>query len=360
MAGLFMGTGSAIFAVNYADLGFEGGGLCGPGVFIIFLLLWVVRESTYRIKHGRWTKPGDQSRLVWADGRLKWSNLIPFFGNVTVNVSYLIVMTYAWYFAKLGDINQGVVSALLALASLINVVTFYFGFGEKISPLHLIGVVFMVASVICIGAAAGSHGGEIETEEELEAGGGRSKTLNGVFAILCGLGGPAVVSTQHFLIRKYKPQYDGISQALDAAILEFLVLTFFLIPLSNNPDFTITWKDLGLGMIAGLLMCLGRVFVTIGVAVGLAGPAEALMSTHALYQSVLTAIFDSQPLSLLEVLGVVLGLVGVFFMAFLDTCVEKLKMRKSIKLLKSQESMELSQAQKKQVDSEPNNPNAVQ
>lgn len=190
-----MGTGSFLYATNYADLGFEGGGLCGPGVFIMFLLLWVVKESMYRCKHGRWTKPGKESRLVWEDGRLKWSNLVPFIGNVTVNVCYLIVMTYAWYFAELGDINQGVVSALLALASLINVVTFYFGFGEKISALHLIGVVFMVASVICIGAAAGSHSGEIETEEELEAGGGRSTALNGLFAILCGLGGPALVST---------------------------------------------------------------------------------------------------------------------------------------------------------------------
>lgn len=325
-AGLFMGTGSAIFATKYADLGFEGGGLCGPGVFIVFLLIWVVRETTYRCKHGRWTKPGDESRLVWADGKLKWSNLVPFLGNVSVNVSYLIVMTYAWYFAELGDINQGVVSALLALASLINVITFYFGFGEKISWLHLIGVVFMVASVICIGAAAGSHAGEVETDEELEEGGGRSKTLNGVFAILCGLGGPTVVSTQHFLIRKYKPQYNGISQALDAAILEFLILTCFLIPLSQNDtdDFTITWEDLGFGFIAGMLMCLGRIFVTIGVAVGLAGPAEALMSTHALYQSLLSAIFASQSLSLLEILGILLGLAGVFFMAFLDTCVQKI------------------------------------
>ncbi len=202
---------------------------------------------------------------------------------MTVNVSYLIVMTYAWYFAELGGINQGVVSALLSLASLINVVTFYFGFGEKISYLHLIGVVFMVASVICIGAAAGSHGGETESEDEIAEGGGRSKSLNGALAIICGLGGPTVVSTQHFLIRKFKPQYDGIAQALDAAILEFLILTMFLIPLSNNDSFTITWNDLAIGMAAGMLMCLGRIFVTIGVAVGLAGPAEALMSTHALY-----------------------------------------------------------------------------
>ena len=343
LAGLTMGTGSFLFASNYADLGFQGGGLTGPFVFIIFLTVWVVRQTTFRIKNGRWTKKTN-SRLLWDDGSLKWSNLVPFLGNVTVNVSYLIVMTYAWYFAELGDINQGVVSALLALASLINVVTFYFGFGEKISYLHFVGVIFMVASVICIGAAAGSHGGEVETDEELEEGGGRSKTLNGVLAIICGLGGPTVVSTQHFLIRKYKPQYDGISQALDAAILEFLILTLFLIPLSNNDDFTITWKDMGVGMAAGLLMCMGRVFVTIGVAIGLAGPAEALMSTHALYQSLLSAIFAGQSLSVLEILGVLLGLAGVFFMAFLDTCVEKFQMKKQIKKLKAQEALERAAA----------------
>ena len=313
------------------------------------------------MKNGAWTNPKN-SRLVWPNGKLKWSNLVPLLGNATVNVSYLIVMTYAWYFAELGGINQGVVSALLALASLINVVTFYFGFGEKIGWLHLIGVVFMVASVICIGAAAGSHGGEIETDEELEAGGGRSKTVNGVLAIVFGLGGPTVVSTQHFLIRKYKPQYDGIEQALDAAVIEFFVLSMFLIPLSGNPDFTITMNDIWLGTAAGLLMCLGRIFVTIGVAVGLAGPAEALMSTHALYQSLLSAIFADQSLTLLEILGVLLGLAGVFFMAFLDTCVERIQQKKAIQRLKMQEANEAGgDKQDAPAQSEPAQPaNAIQ
>jgi len=43
LAGLTMGTGSFLFASNYADLGFEGGGLCGPFVFIIFLFVWIIR-----------------------------------------------------------------------------------------------------------------------------------------------------------------------------------------------------------------------------------------------------------------------------------------------------------------------------
>jgi len=168
-AGLTMGTGSFLFATNFSDLGFEGGGVSGPFVFILFLFIWVVRESYYRCKTGSWTKK-ENSRLFWENGKLKWSNLIPLIGNSTINVTYLIVMSYAWHFAKLGGINQGVVSALLSLASLINVITFYFGFGEKLSKLHLIGVVFMVASVICIGAAAtGGHGGGgEETELELE------------------------------------------------------------------------------------------------------------------------------------------------------------------------------------------------
>jgi len=154
-----------------------------------------------------------------------------------------------------------------------------------------------------------------------------------VLAIICGLGGPTVVSTQHFIIRKFNPQYPGISQALDAAIPEFLVLSFFLIPLNGKMDFTLTWDDMGVGFAAGLLMCLGRISVTIGVAIGLAGPAEALMSTHALYQSLLSAIIDGQSLSLLEILGVLLGLLGVFCMAFLDVCVDKMQKKNEIKRL---------------------------
>lgn len=113
-----------------------------------------------------------------------------------------------------------------------------------------------------------------------------------------------------------------------------------MIPLSGNAEFTITWGDLAIGMAAGFLMCLGRISVTIGVATGLAGPAEALMSTHALYQSLLSAIFASQELTLLEILGVLLGLVGVFCMAFLDTCVDKYRMKKEIKRLQVAELAE--------------------
>ena len=71
---------------------------------------------------------------------------------------------------------------------------------------------------------------------------------------------------------------------MDAAVLEFFLISMFLIPLYYNDEgFTITWKDLATGMAAGLLMAAGRTFVTIGVAIGPAGPVEAIRNTHALY-----------------------------------------------------------------------------
>ena len=100
-----MGTGSAIFATHFANLGFEAGGLSGPIVFMIFFILWLVRVCRFRYKNGSWTNSGENSRLVWADGEIKWSNLVPLLGNATVNVSYLLVMTYAWYFAELSGMN---------------------------------------------------------------------------------------------------------------------------------------------------------------------------------------------------------------------------------------------------------------
>mmetsp|Transcript_13299 Transcript_13299/g.18134 ORF Transcript_13299/g.18134 Transcript_13299/m.18134 type:complete len:92 (+) Transcript_13299:1125-1400(+) len=71
------------------------------------------------------------------------------------------------------------------------------------------------------------------------------------------------------------------------------------------------------------------------------------MSTHALYQSLLSAIFADQSLSLLEILGVLLGLAGVFFMAFLDTCVERIQKKRLIQRLKSQEAAEDTATAKK-------------
>ena len=64
--------------------------------------------------------------------------------------------------------NQGVITTLLSCASLINIAVFYFKFGEKISCLHLIGILFMLGCIVCISVAA-TTGKEIEDFDEDES-----------------------------------------------------------------------------------------------------------------------------------------------------------------------------------------------
>jgi drug/metabolite transporter (DMT)-like permease len=87
----------------------------------------------YRLKSGQWVGK-ERSNLKRPDGTYKWPNLIALFVNGLSNLLYNVILTYAWKFAKLGGINQGVISCLLSFASVFNVIVFYFAFKEKTSP----------------------------------------------------------------------------------------------------------------------------------------------------------------------------------------------------------------------------------
>ena len=64
-----------------------------------------------------------------ADGTLLWKSLIPVTVNIFTNGGMLIVMAIGWKLGKAAGLNQGVILTLLSLASLFNIVIFYFKFG---------------------------------------------------------------------------------------------------------------------------------------------------------------------------------------------------------------------------------------
>ena len=111
--------------------------------------------------------------------------------GIVTRVGYIAVMSVAWGFANMAGINQGLISQLLFFASIINCITFYFCFGEKLSKLHLFGVALLCIGIVCIGVSAAQ-----KSEDDIKEGidtGGRSPLLNGLFAILVGFGGPVVI-----------------------------------------------------------------------------------------------------------------------------------------------------------------------
>lgn len=105
------------------------------------------------------------------------------------------------------------ISTLLSCASLFNIVSFYFKFGEKISCLHFIGVAFMIACIVFISVAATKDKDEAELEEQQEDTDdtmGLGKLVAGILAVLCGLCGAVFMSTKHLFVRMFKSNYSGV------------------------------------------------------------------------------------------------------------------------------------------------------
>ena len=152
-----MGTGAFIYANSYSEYGLAGSGVLGPGAFLMFLILKIVREIYFRCKNGSWSKAEGSSWVKDEDGKIRWISLVPLFGNIACNIGYTIVMTFAWNFAEQAGLNPGIISSLLSFASVFNIVVFYCAFKERVSKLHLIGVLLMFCGIVCIGAAAATQ-----------------------------------------------------------------------------------------------------------------------------------------------------------------------------------------------------------
>ena len=178
----------------------------------------------------------------------------------------------------------------------------------------------MFCSICCLGVSA-SMQDEADLDEDLDTG-GRSVAVNGLLAIVVGMGGPCIISLDHYIIRKFSGNYGGVDQALDAAAIQNPVFCLFLIPLSKVMD--ITANDLLLGAAAEALMESARVCIAYGVHIGLAGPAQALMSTHALWQVLAGAIFANSSVSALQIAALLLGLAGVSLISYFDHLLTKL------------------------------------
>jgi len=152
VAGFCMGTGCFIYASSFSGLGIVGTGTYAPGGFVFFLTIKIFMVIAHKLKTGFWVKRAN-STLVYPDGKIRWRNLIPLGSNAALNASYTCIMTYAWTYAKRGGLNQGIISTLLSLTTVINIGLFYCLFKEKVTAVQVIGIIIMIGCIVCLGFA---------------------------------------------------------------------------------------------------------------------------------------------------------------------------------------------------------------
>lgn len=262
LAGATQGTGAFIYASNYAKYGFIANGLLGPGVLLSALVAKLILETTYYCRHKSWFNP-ENSAWKTAEGKWYFKNLIAVVSNAVTNFLYTVVMTFAWRFARMGGLNQGIISTLLSFASVFNLFLFRFFFAEKVNLPQLLGIFLMIASVCCMSINL--------NHEEVE--GTDPKYI--YFALATGMIAPVFMSTKHVIIRKFKGSYGAISQSIDGFILEYLMFSVITVLLltTDDDEYEFRWMDMLVATGAGLLMCLGRTFIAIAVQKGTAAPA---------------------------------------------------------------------------------------
>ena len=123
----------------------------------------------------------------------KKQNLIPLVANGITNLMNLVAMTYAFKYAQLGGINQGVLLSLNSLAAVYNLFIFYFLFKEKVTVIQVIGLCLMLACVSLIAI----NGKRQNESTEL----GRDKSYYAILSLFCGLCSPLALSTKHIFVR---------------------------------------------------------------------------------------------------------------------------------------------------------------
>ena len=287
-----------------------GGGVLGPVTFCTMIVWKIVREVAYKCKTGSWFKKKNSAWLK-DEGSIRWRSLIPLLLNVVFQVGYVFLMTFAWNYATLAGINQGVITVLVLFSSVINCVTFYFYFNEKISKLHLIGIALLCSGTgfIAVSAAHKNEDEEVDIED-------RSPLFNSIMALLFGFCAAVDISFHSFVVRKYSDTYQGVDQGLDSRPFCSLIYACFIPALQEK--MTIEWKDLLIGGAAGTLMDTAIVFISLAITQGKAGPAQALMSTDSLWQAVCGVIFAGQTMDAWQIASLFTALLGVFSISYFD------------------------------------------
>ena len=161
--------GNFVFAINNADLGLMGCSVMGPFTVLLAVMIKLVHSVVYRVQHGRWLKEKDSVLLFDSPNRtVKWYNLLPVCGAALPTVANTLLLTYAWQFASVSGVNQGIVSSVGTFSSIIDILTFYYFLGERTNIVQFIGIGLMLLSITMISLASGGEGNhdtEIDADE---------------------------------------------------------------------------------------------------------------------------------------------------------------------------------------------------
>jgi Ca2+/Na+ antiporter len=143
-----MGLGNTIFGINLTQKGAWGPVFTGPAGFIVLFLYRLYTFFKVKCSTGHWIDKKDSNFYDPDTDKFRCKSLVPLTFMWFPPIIALIIVTYAFKFAKESGINQGVIPCLFSLTTVYTVIIFYFKFDEKISALKGLGMIIMSFCVV--------------------------------------------------------------------------------------------------------------------------------------------------------------------------------------------------------------------
>jgi len=176
----------------------------------------------------------------------------------------------------------------------------------------------MILSVACISIKLESQ------EEDTEV-----DTNYIYWALLTGMGGPVLMSTRHVVIKYFGGCYEAWAMCIDSFIIEYAMFIPITVLLLNSEEYEFAWMDFVIGTGAGVIICIGRIGISVAVQKGIASCSQSLMSTHGVWQAIWSAVIASQWITWLQGLGLALSMLGVFTIGFVQYFLDYLQKQKA-------------------------------
>jgi len=227
-------------------------------------------------------------------------------GNVVG--TYFVAMTFQY--SEQAGVNQGVMSTLFVLSAIFCAIFAYIFLNEIMGGADYVGMLFMIACAVLLSLS------QVGTDEGEITGGINKERISAFIPVLAATGSSLGFGVRSVLIKYFVMKgYNVYNFAMQSLFVDGLIGTIYLIIQYITVDGLITQQILIPGVLSGLIAGFGTFLINYSISVGIAGPASAMANLAAVFQTILDYFILGQVLNLLQIFGLLIGLIGAIVLA---------------------------------------------
>ena len=221
----------------------------------------------------------------------------------------------AIYYAKLANINFGIISCCFIFSIVVNIACGYLFFQEKINSKVYGGIFVTLAGIIWISLDKGSSATQLsDIDLKIQDDSDYYKTLSVIYAIGVGCVNASMTVQAKFINKKLS--LDLMNFASDSSLLFSLIYSIFSLYFFLIGHESISQMNFNILLVSSILMTLCSFVGTNCSVKGLAGPTIAIIYTQCFFTTALQVIFLGMIPTLAQLAATLVAFTGILIIIY--------------------------------------------